>query len=156
MDMDTVSDHLYGNYHGYFWEQEAKLLELVNAERKKAGKDRLVYDADLNALCEIKMLEKSIYGKDTFEKLIQYDGKTIAAGHVSQFYGRATEMAQAFGLSDYLVGENGVMNCPNAVKAHDRLTDSPAHRENYLKEKYEIAGFAIGGTMTYEMFAYLR
>lgn len=43
---------------------------------RKAGVSELKYDADLNALCEMKMLEKSIYGLDTFTKQIQYDGKT--------------------------------------------------------------------------------
>jgi hypothetical protein len=29
-NMDRISDHLYGNYHRYFWEQEERLLELVS------------------------------------------------------------------------------------------------------------------------------
>lgn len=116
----------------------------------------LKYDADLNALCEIKMLEKSIYGYDTFTQPIKYDGKTIASGHVSKYYGRATEMAEAFGLNGYRVGENAVQNAPYAAKAHNGLTNSSAHRENYLNSDYEKAGFAVGGKLTYQMFAYTR
>lgn len=61
------------------------LLNLVNDARRKAGVSELKYDADLNALCEMKMLEKSIYGLDTFTKQIQYDGKTIADGMFQGF-----------------------------------------------------------------------
>jgi len=155
-DMDTVSDNLYGNYHSYYWEEEGKLLDLVNEARRKDGERELKYDADLNALCEIKMLEKSIYGMDTFSQLIQVDGKTIAAGHVSQFYGRCTDMAKTCGLSDYREGENAVTNASNAAKAHNRLTNSEAHRNNYLSSDYEVAGFAVGHKATYQMFAYLK
>jgi hypothetical protein len=73
--MDTISDNLYGNYHSYYWEEEAKLLNLVNDARRKNGARELKYDADLNALCEIKMLEKSIYGMETFGQQIHVDGK---------------------------------------------------------------------------------
>lgn len=155
-DMDKISEHLYGNYHAYYWQEEKKLLELVNQERKWNGRKPLNYNADLNALCEIKMLEKSIYGYDNFTQLIKYDGKTIAAGHVSKYYGRATEMAEIFGLNGYRVGENAVQNAPYAAKAHNSLTNSSAHRENYLKDDYEKAGFAVGGKLTYQMFAYTR
>ena len=104
----------------------------------------------------MKMLEKSIYGLDTFTKQIQYDGKTIADGHVSRFYGRCTAMARAFGLTDYYVGENAVLHAPYAAKAHNRLTDSETHRKNYLNPMYEVAGFAVGEKATYQMFAYVK
>lgn len=155
-NMDTVSDNLYGNYHSYYWEEEEKLLNLVNEARRHDGARELKYDADLNALCEIKMLEKSIYGMDTFGQLIHVDGKTIAAGHVSQFYGRCSDMAKTFGLSNYRVGENAVTNASNAAKAHNRLTNSEGHRQNYLDSDYEVAGFAVGHKVTYQMFAYLK
>ena len=155
-DRNIVSDNLYGKYHSYYWDEEEKLLNLVNDARRKAGVSELKYDADLNALCEMKMLEKSIYGLDTFTKQIQYDGKTIADGHVSRFYGRCTAMARAFGLTDYYVGENAVLHAPYAAKAHNRLTDSEAHRKNYLNPMYEVAGFAVGEKATYQMFAYVK
>lgn len=154
-DMDKISDILYGNYHDYYWEEEGKLLDMVNAERKKNGVAPLQYDADLNALCEIKMMEKSIYGYDTFTDPIQFDGKTLAAGHVSQFYGRCTEMAETFGLRGYKVGENAAQNASSAQRAHNSLTASDAHRKNYLKPDYQVAGFAVGNKLTYEMFAFL-
>lgn len=155
-DIDDINNNLYGNYHRYFWNEESRLMELVNEERRNSGISTLRYDSDLNALCEIKMLEKSIYGYKSFEQITEYNGKSIANGHVSQFYGRATEMAEAFGLSSYMVGENAVKNCPNAKKAHNRLTESPEHNRNYLKQEYEVAGFAVGEKLTYEMFAYIR
>ena len=155
-DMDKVSDNLYGNYHSYYWQEEAKLLNLVNEARRHNGTKELKYDADLNALCEIKMLEKSIYGMETFGQQIYVDGKMVASGHVSQFYGRCTEMAKTFGLSNYRVGENAVTNASNAAKAHNRLTNSEGHRENYLSSDYEVAGFAVGPKATYQMFAYLK
>ena len=155
-DRNIVSDNLYGKYHSYYWDEEEKLLDLVNDARRKAGVSELKYDADLNALCEVKMLEKSIYGLDTFTKQIQYDGKTIEDGHVSRFYGRCTAMARAFGLTDYYVGENAVLHAPYAAKAHNRLADSEAHRKNYLNPMYEVAGFAVGEKATYQMFAYVK
>lgn len=53
--------------------RKKSFLDLVNDARRKAGVSELKYDADLNALCEMKMLEKSIYGLDTFTKQIQYE-----------------------------------------------------------------------------------
>ncbi len=155
-NMDSISDNLYGNYHSYYWEEEAKLLNLVNEARRYDGVKELKYDADLNALCEIKMIEKSIYGMDTFSQLIHVDGKSVAAGHVSQFYGRCSDMAKTFGLNTYRVGENAVTNASNAAKAHNLLTNSEGHRENYLSDTYEVAGFAVGPKATYQMFAYLK
>jgi hypothetical protein len=155
-DMDKVNDNLYGNYHSYYWEEEAKLLILVNQARKNNGVKELNYDADLNALCEIKMLEKSIYGMETFGQQIYMDGKMVASGHVSQFYGRCTEMAKTFGLFNYRVGENAVTNASNAAKAHNRLTNSEGHRGNYLSSDYKLAGFAVGPKATYQMFAYTK
>lgn len=155
-DMEKLSEKLYGNYHDFYWEESAKLLELVNQERRKNGVSELRYDADLQALCEIKNIERSLNGYSTFEQLISYDGKTIADGHVSKYWGRATDMAEDFGLSDYLVGENAVKNAATAEKAHRNLTNSQAHKENYLNPKYQVAGFAVGEKLTYEMFAYFK
>ena len=56
-DRNLISDNLYGKYHSYYWDEEEKLLDLVNDARRKAGVSELKYDADLNALCEMKMLE---------------------------------------------------------------------------------------------------
>ena len=86
----------------------------------------------------------------------QVDGKTVALGHVSQFYGRCTDMAKYFGLSNYRVGENAVTNAAYAAKAHNRLTHSQAHRKNFLSPDYEVAGFAVGHKATYQMFAYVK
>lgn len=155
-DMEKLSEQLYGNYHRFYWEESTKLLELVNQERRKNGVPTLRYDADLQVLCEIKNIERSLNGYTTFEKLISYDGKTIADGHVSKYWGRATQMAADFGLSDYLVGENAVKNAATAEKAHRNLTNSQAHKENYLNPKYQVAGFAVGEKLTYEMFAYFK
>ena len=155
-DMEKLSEQLYGNYHHFYWKESAKLLELVNQERKKNGVPTLRYDADLQALCEIKNIERSLNGYSTIEKLISYDGKTIADGHVSKYWGRATQMAADFGLSDYLVGENAVKNAATADKAHRNLTNSQAHKENYLNPKYQVAGFVVGEKLTYEMFAYFK
>ena len=52
-DRNLISDNLYGKYHSYYWDEEEKLLDLVNDARRKAGVSELKYDADLNALCEI-------------------------------------------------------------------------------------------------------
>lgn len=155
-DIIKISDVLYGNYYDYYWNESLELLELVNEERIALGITPLKYDADLNALCEIKNIEKSIYGYDTFEDKIQYDGKTIAHAHVSDYWGRATEMAEDFGMSSYLVGENAVMNASSAEKSHTNLSSSPAHKANYLNEKYKVAGFSVGEKLSYEMFAYFK
>ena len=155
-DMTKINDNLYANYQGYYWEEEEKLLKLINEDRRKNGIRELKYDADLNALCEIKMLEKSVYGMDTFTQPMQVDGKTVASGHVSQFYGRCTDMAKYFGLSNYRVGENAVTNAAYAAKAHNRLTHSQAHRKNFLSPDYEVASFAVGHKATYQMFAYVK
>lgn len=72
-DVIKISDVLYGNYYDYYWNKSLELLEAVNKERIALDIAPLKYDADLNALCEIKNIKKSIYGYDTFEDKIQYD-----------------------------------------------------------------------------------
>lgn len=152
-DMDVISNNLYGNYHAYYWSEEAKLLELVNTDREKNGVAALRYNADLNALCEIKMLEKSIYGYETFGYPVQYKGKSIVAGHLSQFYGNIMEMANTFGLQYRSIGENAAKNITGAEEVHEGFKGSASHKKNYLNTRYKMAGFAVGGKMTYEMFA---
>lgn len=155
-DMEELSDVLYGNYHAFYWSESQKLLEMVNQEREKKGIAPLQYDDDLHALCEIKNIERSLNGYDTFEHIIAYDGLNIADGHVSLYWGRASEMAEAFGLSTYLVGENAVKNAATAEKAYFHLTNSVAHRENYLTARYQMAGFSVGERLTYQMLAYSK
>lgn len=153
-NIDVISNNLYGNYHKFYWDESMELITLVNQERSDEGLKELKYDPDLNALCEIKMLEKSVYGYDTFGKIINYKGKSIGDGHVSRFFGRATEMANAFGLNNYLVSENAATGAPSAKISYSRFKNSSAHRNNYMNAKYEMAGFSVGEKCTYEMFAY--
>ena len=101
-DRNIVSDNLYGKYHSYYWDEEEKLLNLVNDARRKAGARELKYDADLNALCEVKMLEKSIYGLDTFTKQIP-----VSYTHLDVYKRQNGVNAIAHSCNDYrLPGKN--------------------------------------------------
>ncbi len=151
---EAIHNNLYANYHQYFWNQEEKLLELVNAERIENGLTSLKHNPDIDAMCHIKMFDKELNGYENFRDKINYNGREVYSGHISSTYGSVNEMAKAFGLGNYSVGENTLNNGTKAEKVHERLTKSEAHRENYMDSRYIFAGFAMGEKVSYEMFAW--
>lgn len=143
-DINKISDNLYGNYNLYNWEQTEILLNLINQERKDKGIDILKLDKDLQALTEIRVIEKSIYGY-----------KSGGSAHSSQFYGsKLKEIANSFGYDEFRsIGENALMARGNAETSHGHWKNSEGHRENYLRSNYKYGGFAVGEDCAYEMFS---
>lgn len=141
-DMDTISNNMYGNYNLWNWEQDKLLGDLVNEARNEAGQKPLIIDKDLQALTAIRVIEKSVYGKDSG-----------SGAHQSQFFGTIQNMADSFGY-DGLIGENAHFSRSTAISAHDSLMNSEAHKKNLLNYKYQYGGFAVGEDCAYEMFSY--
>lgn len=150
-DMDEIHDNLYGNYYAYFWKQDEILIDLVNEARIEAGVERLEYHPDLQALAEIKNIDKTIHGYEAFDTLIIYDGKQTYMGHISDTYGSLKEMASIFGVL-LTIGENASTHAVTAKDAQEGWTKSEAHRKNYLNERYKYIGVSIGDEVSYEMF----
>lgn len=148
-DTTLVSDNLYGNYRQYFWEQDDKLMDLVNEARISGGVAPVVYNADLQAICEIKMIDKTIYGYDSF-----------GSAHTCS-YGTMEEMRKKFGFP-YYIGENAAaaLATPQytgqllAEHAHSVWTNSEGHRKNYMDANHQYGGFALGEGYGYEGLAY--
>ena len=148
-DMDAVSDNLYGNYKQFFWEQDEELLKLVNDARIAGGVKPVTYNADLQAICEVKMIDKTINGYDSF-----------GSAHTCS-YGTMEEMRVSFGFPTY-IGENAAaaIGTPNkmyqtyAKQAHEGWTESQGHHDNYMNPKHVYGGFALGECYGYEGLAF--
>lgn len=143
-NMDNISNNLYGNYHQFFWNESEQLLDLVNDARRQEGISTLKYSPDVAALAEIHVIDKITNGYESG-----------GGAHKSQTYQtqNADEFGKKFGFTQYVMGENALGGSVNAQTAHTRWTNSPEHKKNYLKQDYDYAGFAIGETVSMEMFA---
>lgn len=147
-DMDVISDNLYGNYKQFFWEQDEALMELVNEARIAGGVQPVVYNADLQAICEVKMIDKTINGYDSF-----------GSAHISSF-GTVDEMRLKFGIPN-LVAENAaagiatpqILGISVSEFSHEIWTDSKEHYENYMDKRHVYAGFSLGECYGYESFS---
>jgi uncharacterized YkwD family protein len=113
-------------------QQEQEMLELINAERAKAGLQPLIIDLSLSRVAELK-------SKDMIDQ--QY------FSHESPTYGSPFEMMKRFGISYQAAGENIACN-QTVAAAHQALMNSPGHRANILSSEYTHIGLGIvkGGT----------
>ncbi|MCG0239781.1 MAG: CAP domain-containing protein [Firmicutes bacterium] len=106
---------------------EQQMLNLVNAERAKAGLAPLKADPTLTKLARMKsqdMIDKGYFG------------------HNSPTYGSPFEMMQRFGVTYRTAGENLAGN-PSVQGAHTSLMNSPGHRANILNPNFTNVGIGI-------------
>ncbi|MDK2880138.1 MAG: hypothetical protein PWR06_2854 [Thermoanaerobacteraceae bacterium] len=106
---------------------EQKMLDLVNAERKKAGVEPLKIDMRLVEISRKKsqdMIDKHYFG------------------HTSPTYGTPFDALKANGVSFRYAGEN-LAGAPNVEEAHKALMASPGHRANILNPNYNYIGIGI-------------
>jgi uncharacterized protein YkwD len=106
---------------------EAKMLEMVNAERKKEGLPLLVADHAMRPVAiahSRDMMARGYFSHDTPEKLDPFD-----------------RMKKA-GIKYRIAGENLAIARTLSI-AHEGLMNSPGHRANILKSSYGRVGIGI-------------
>lgn len=142
-NMDEIHNNLYANYYRYFWDESAKLLDMVNDDRQRKGVSKLRFDSDLAALAEIRVIDKTSNGLESG-----------GGAHCSQTYNTngIVEIVRKFGFKQNWFGENALGGSVSAQRAHQRWTDSTAHKENYMKSNFDYGGFAIGEMVSIEIF----
>lgn len=113
--------------------QMVEVLNLVNAERKKAGLNELVLNHTLNGVAMEKafdMKEKNYFS------------------HESPTYGSPFEMLQHFGVKYTAAGENIAAGQKTSNEVMESWMNSSGHRANILNKNYtELGvGYVEGGT----------
>ncbi|ADL06835.1 CAP domain-containing protein [Thermosediminibacter oceani] len=106
---------------------EQQMLNLVNAERVKAGLKPLEIDMRLVDISRKKskdMIENNYFG------------------HTSPTYGTPFDALKAAGISYRYAGEN-IAGAPTVQRAHEGLMNSPGHRANILNPNYNRIGIGI-------------
>lgn len=106
---------------------EARMVELVNAERSKAGAPPLAVDLTLTRLARQKSADMI--------KLNYFD-------HQSPTYGSPFDMMKAAGVTYRTAGEN-LAGAPTVDRAHTSLMNSPGHRRNILNPAFTHIGIGI-------------
>jgi uncharacterized protein YkwD len=106
---------------------EQRMLELVNAERARAGLQPLVADERLRAIARAHSLE--MFQLDYF-------------AHASPTAGSPFDRMQADGIQFGVAGEN-LAYAPNVEVAHQGLMNSPGHRANILRPEFGRLGIGV-------------
>lgn len=107
---------------------EDEVISLVNKERIAKGLEAL---AKNDVLCNLARLKAQDMADQGY------------FGHDSPTYGTAFAMLKSFGVSFQMAGENIACGQPSAELALNSWLDSPAHRENILKEEYLEIGVGL-------------
>ena len=108
-------------------ELEAQMVDLINAERAKAGVSALAIDSKVTEVARLKsqdMIDKGYFS------------------HTSPTYGSPFAMLKSFGVSYRAAGENIAMN-RSMTSAHTALMNSSGHRQNILSASYSRIGVGI-------------
>lgn len=135
-DIGVLHDNLYGNHQKYFWDEEEKLIELVNAARAEKDIGTLERDKNLVALARIKSIDFLVNG--------YFD-------HDSPTFGGPGAMAKKFGYP-HGSGENIVTTYANAEVSHGIWETSAGHYNNYMNSGHKYIGCAIDFGGSVELF----
>jgi uncharacterized protein YkwD/uncharacterized membrane protein required for colicin V production len=103
---------------------EARMLELLNDERRKAGLRPLVRDPAIDQVARahaVDMLQRGYFAHDTPEGLSPFD------------------RMRAGGVQFVVAGEN-IALAPTVTLAHQGLMESPGHRANILRPEFGRVG----------------
>jgi uncharacterized YkwD family protein len=106
---------------------EQRMIELVNAERGKAGLTPLIADLELSQVARLK--SQDMIANNYFS-------------HDSPTYGSPFDMMKQFGISYTAAGENIACN-QTVEKAHEALMNSSGHRANILSQNFTHIGIGI-------------
>ena len=102
----------------YCYEEAYKMIELVNAERRKAGVPEIQAKDDLMDVAMMRAAETAVYWEHT-----RPDGSSI------------------YSASIYIYGENLYTGSSLAVDANRRLVNSSGHYATMIDDKVGYAGF---------------
>jgi uncharacterized YkwD family protein len=121
--------------------EEQQMVNLVNAERAKAGLKPLAVDMHLVKLARMK--SQDMINKNYFS-------------HQSPTYGSPFDMMKREGITYRTAGEN-LAGASTVTRAHDLLMQSSGHRKNILNPAFTHIGIGIVkggpyGTMFTQMF----
>jgi uncharacterized YkwD family protein len=106
---------------------ETQMLNLVNAERSRAGLPALTADPLLMKIARTK--SQDMINRNYFS-------------HQSPTYGSPFDMLRSFGVSYRAAGENIALN-QSTPAAHAALMNSSGHRANILGRQYTKVGIGI-------------
>lgn len=114
-------------------QEEQKLLDLINAERSKAGIPPLAFDMPLQKVARLKA--QDMVNNNYFS-------------HQSPTYGSPFDMMRQFDVTFRTAGENiaGNQTLEGAVKA---WMNSEGHRKNILNSSFNYTGIGIAPSPTY-------
>ncbi len=107
--------------------EQARMLELVNAERTKAGLNPLAWDAELANVANVKA--KDMVDNNYFS-------------HTSPTYGSPFDMMKSFGIRYRTAGEN-LAGYSSVEGAHNGLMNSEGHRKNILNPSFTHIGIGV-------------
>ncbi|HHY38907.1 MAG TPA: hypothetical protein GX507_08290 [Clostridia bacterium] len=127
--------------NAFLTEKEQEMLDLINAERERAGLHPLIADEVLTRLARMKsedMIEKGYFSHD------------------SPTYGSPFDMMRKAGVKYTTAGEN-LAGAPTVERAHTGLMNSEGHRRNILNPSFKRIGIGIieggpYGLMVTQMF----
>ncbi len=103
------------------------MVDMVNAERAKAGAAALAVDSELTRLARVKSAD--IIKNNYFS-------------HISPTYGSPFEMMKAAGVPYSYAGEN-LAAASTLQMAFDGLMQSTGHRENILRKEFNYTGIGV-------------
>lgn len=111
---------------------ERQVVDLVNAERAKAGLRPLMADLQLTKVARLK--SQDMRDQDYFD-------------HISPIYGSPFEMMDQYGISYRLAGENIAAGQRTPAETMDGWMNSPGHKTNILKPEFTHigVGYITGG-----------
>ncbi|MFW6035740.1 MAG: CAP domain-containing protein [Halanaerobiales bacterium] len=108
-------------------QQENKMVDLINEERKENGLKSLEIDKRLVKAARLKA--EDMIDKDYFD-------------HQSPTYGSPFTMIRESGIDFSLAGEN-LANAETIEQAFSSLLESQKHKDNILKERYDKVGVGV-------------
>lgn len=125
----SASAHV-GASAGKYGTTEARIFDLINAERQHQGLPALVYNAQLDRMAKIQA-ENMAY----FQKMAH----TIPEAQLSTLGDRAHYVGYPFGR----LAENVALGYPNAETAVQGWMNSSGHRRNILDSSVQETGIGI-------------
>lgn len=120
----SFSAFSFGNENESYRKQ---IVNLVNAQRQKAGLPKLTEDKKLNKLSDKKV------------QLMAEEGKL---SHTAGGYSSLGEFVRDYGFKYWTVGENIARNWRTPEEVMKAWMESAGHRANILNEKFTHIGVA--------------
>ncbi len=124
----TTTKPSSGTTNGEYSAFQKKVVELVNAERAKAGLKPLKLNTELSKVATLKSQDMA---------------KNNYFDHNSPTYGSPFDMMKKFGISYRTAGENIAMGQTSPEQVMNGWMNSPGHRANILKSSFTEIGVGV-------------